>query len=168
MSWRHDIRSATRLAVVQGLYQIEVSGLSCETVINQFLSHQKGAVGVNETSCMIDKELFSDMIVHVEGDRPLLDNHIVAVLSREWSMDRLGATMRALLRAACYELVTRSVVPARVVIKEYVDIAGEFHGPSETGFVNAALDRLARGLRSEEMKIGQPEGGSKVDAAAGQ
>ena len=83
-------------------------------------------------------------------------------------MDRLGATMRALLRAACYELVTRSVVPARVVIKEYVDIAGEFHGPSETGFVNAALDRLPRNLRSEEMKIGQPEGGSKVDAAAGQ
>ena len=49
MSWRHDVRSATRLAVVQGLYQIEVSGLSCKTVINQFLSHQKGAVGVNET-----------------------------------------------------------------------------------------------------------------------
>ena len=42
-------------------------------------------------------------------------------------------------------------VPARVIIKEYVDISGRFSGKQETAFVNAALDTLARELRSDEM-----------------
>ena len=83
-------------------------------------------------------------------------------------MDRLGATMRALLRAACYELIARSDVPARVVIKEYVDIARGFHGLEETAFVNAVLDRLARALRTSEMTSDRSGKESEVDAAIGQ
>jgi N utilization substance protein B len=39
----------------------------------------------------------------------------------------------------------------RVVIKEYVDVAGAFFGPVESGMINAVLDRLARELRPGEM-----------------
>ena len=37
---------------------------------------------------------------------------------------RVDAVMRAILRAGSYELLKRKDVPARVVIKEYVDVAG--------------------------------------------
>jgi N utilization substance protein B len=166
--WRHDFRSATRLAIVQVLYQIEISGQPCGAVIAQFLTHQEGAIGVDEEAYDIDDELFAHIVAKVDQDHGSLDDHIATVLSREWSMDRLGATMRALLRAACYELVARSDVPARVVIKEYVDIARGFHGLEETGFVNAALDRLARALRTQEMTSDRSEKDSEVNAAIGQ
>ena len=41
-------------------------------------------------------------------------------------------------------------MPARVVIKEYVDVAGGFFGREEAGMINAVLDALARRLRADE------------------
>ena len=167
MLWRHRRRSATRLAIVQVLYQIEILDHPCETGISQFLAHQEGAIGFDEKSYGIDDELFARIVVRVTQDCSLLDTHIAGVLSDEWSMDRLGGTMRAVLRAACYELVSCLEVPARVVIKEYVDIARGFHDLEETGFVNAALDRLARALRTQEMKSDRSKKEPGADAAIG-
>ena len=66
------------------------------------------------------------------------------------------------MRASCHELTRRTEVPARVVIKEYVDMARRFHDVAETGFVNAALDRLARSLRRAEMaSVKSPEESSE-------
>ena len=44
--------------------------------------------------------------------------------------DLSGALMRAILRAAFYELRSRPDVPARVVVTEYVDVAAAFFGPT--------------------------------------
>ena len=55
--------------------------------------------------------------------------------------------MRAILRAAYYELKGRPDVPGRVVIAEYVDLANAFYGPEESGMINAVLDALARETR---------------------
>ena len=61
--------------------------------------------------------------------------------------------MRAVLRAGEYELKRRRDVPARVVIKEYVDVAAAFLASDEVGMVNAVLDRLARAARPEEFTV---------------
>jgi N utilization substance protein B len=37
----------------------------------------------------------------------------------------------------------------RVVVSEYVDLAGAFFGGKEPGLVNGVLDKLARALRPE-------------------
>ncbi len=58
--------------------------------------------------------------------------------------------MRAILRAGAYELLRRADIPARVAIKEYVDVAGAFFAREESGMVNAVLDTLARKVRAEE------------------
>jgi N utilization substance protein B len=54
------------------------------------------------------------------------------------------------LRAGAYELDHRRDVPARVVVTEYVDVAGAFVDREETGMVNAVLDQLARHMRAGE------------------
>ena len=55
------------------------------------------------------------------------------------------------MRAGAYELRARKDVPPRVVIKEYVDVAGAFFGATESGMVNAVLDRIAREERAAEL-----------------
>ena len=60
--------------------------------------------------------------------------------------------MRAILRAGAYELRQRADVPARVSIKEYVDVAGAFFGAEELGMVNAVLDAVARECRAAEFE----------------
>ena len=63
---------------------------------------------------------------------------------------RVEAVLRAVLRAGAYELMHRPEVPARVVVNEYVNVAGAFLDREETGMVNAVLDELARRLRAGE------------------
>ena len=58
--------------------------------------------------------------------------------------------MRAILRAGDYELRKRADVPARVIVSEYVDIAGAFFEREEAGMTNAVLDALARKSRAAE------------------
>ena len=64
--------------------------------------------------------------------------------------------MRAILRAAYYELRSRPDVPALVVVTEYVDVAAAFFGLDEIGMVNAVLDALAHETRPAEFAASAP------------
>ena len=77
-----------------------------------------------------------------------MDQAIAKRLAANWRLERIDATLRAILRAGGYELVYRPDVPTEVVIDEYVEIAKSFFEGPEPGFVNAALDGIARDHRS--------------------
>ena len=57
----------------------------------------------------------------------------------------------ACMRAGAFELSTRTDIPPRVAISEYVDVAKAFFSGPEPGLVNAVLDRIARVVRSGEI-----------------
>jgi len=86
----------------------------------------------------------------VQRDQFVIDQGIDAALTAGWPLKRVEALMRAILRAAYYELRSRLDVPAKVVIMEYVDVAGAFYGREESGMINAVLDHLARQTRAKE------------------
>ena len=65
--------------------------------------------------------------------------------------------LRAILRAASYELIARRDVPAKVVIDEYVELAHDFFDGDEPGFVNAVLDKLAHRKRAAEFGETPPD-----------
>ena len=73
-------------------------------------------------------------------------------LAGGWPLKRVEALLRAVLRAGAFELSSRTDVPARVVVAEYVDVAHAFLDRDETGMVNAVLDQLARQLRGAEFQ----------------
>ncbi len=81
-----------------------------------------------------------------------IDRAVDRTLAKGWPLVRVDAVMRAILRAGSYELLKRKDVPARVVIKEYVDVAGAFFERDEAGMINAVLDALAREYRTEEFQ----------------
>ncbi len=61
--------------------------------------------------------------------------------------------MRAILRAATYELMQRRDIPARAIISEYVQVAQAFFGDGDVRrFINGVLDAIARDFRAGELK----------------
>jgi N utilization substance protein B len=59
-----------------------------------------------------------------------------------WSLERLTAVDRALLRLATTELLYFSDVPAKASINEYIELAKRY-GDAESGkFLNGVLDRI--------------------------
>ena len=83
-----------------------------------------------------------------------IDREIDRTLSERWPLARIEAVMRAIFRAGAFELQHRDDVPARVVIAEYVDVAGAFFEREEAGMINAVLDALARVRRPREFAAG--------------
>ncbi len=143
-------RAAARLAAVQALYQMDVAGTGVNEIFAEFESHWIGreVEGVQYNDAEV--AFFRDVVQGVLADQAFLDRTTDRLLSEGWPLRRVEAVMRAVLRAAAYELKKRRDVPARVVITEYVDVAAAFLAREETGMINAALDRLAREMRADE------------------
>lgn len=151
-------RSAARLAAVQALYEIDLSGASADPVLAEFMA-RRWRVGGDAATAAPDPALLDDVVRGVTRRRADIDGMIGPALAGEWTVERLEAVLRAILRAGVYELVARGDVPARVVISEYLDVAHAFFAGNEAALVNGVLDRLARVLRPGELKGGGDGGG---------
>jgi transcription antitermination protein NusB len=140
-------RSAARLAAVQALYQMEVSGIGAEAVVREFREHRFGRDADGPALAAADEAFFSGLIVGVIAAQGDVDKAIGRRLSSGWRLERIDATARAILRCGAFELMRRADIPSEVVIDEYVEVAKSFFAAAEPGFINAALDAIARDER---------------------
>jgi N utilization substance protein B len=152
MTSQADARRAARLAAVQALYQMEMIGSGAEEVAQEFAEHRFGELPVAP-----DAEFFASILNGVPPHQVEIDRAIAGALSEKWKLERVDSILRAILRAGVFELVGRRDVPAKVVIDEYVAVAGAFFGADEPGFVNAALDAIARRKRAAEFGLPTPD-----------
>jgi transcription antitermination protein NusB len=144
-------RAVARLAAVQALYQMDVAGAGVEAVVREFLDHRFGAAleeGGDERLAEADEAFFAEVVRGVVARQAEVDQAIAKRLAAKWRLERLDATLRALLRAGAYELLDRSDIPTEVVLHEYIELAKAFFDKVDAGFVNAALDGVARDVRS--------------------
>ncbi len=147
-----DRRAAARLAAAQALYEMEVADKGLADILAEFEAHWIGREVEGDQYNPAELAFFRDVVSGVLKDQHAIDRGLDDALARGWPLKRVEALMRAILRAAYYELKGRPDVPARVVITEYVDIAGAFFGPEESGMINAVLDALARETRPGEFQ----------------
>ena len=149
---RHAARSAARLAAVQALYQMELSGADADTVCREFEEHRFGTEIEGVAFPRPDVALFRDLVRGAVAGQALVDQLTNRALVEKWPLGRIDPTLRALFRAAGHELVARPDIPPKVTIGEYVEVAKAFFGDGrEARFVNAVLDHMAREVRPEEM-----------------
>ncbi len=143
-------RSSARLAAVQALYQMEMTGTASDQVISEFvvLRLKEDVDGVKLAEA--DRKLMSELVRGVADNAGELDDMLAAVLDQDWPVERLETLLLALLRAGVYELSERRSVPVRVAISEYMAVADAFFSGREPALVNGVLDRVARALRPEE------------------
>jgi len=150
------VRTASRVAAVQALFQSEQAGDSAETVIDQFIRHRLGELpgtGGFEDGRVPDAEvpLFQRIVRATVLQQSEIDAQLTEALPADCPLARIDPVLRALLRAGAAELrMTKEAPPARVVINEYLDIARGFFTGAEPGLANAVLDRLARSVRAAE------------------
>jgi N utilization substance protein B len=74
--------------------------------------------------------------------QPALDRPLVEVSQVE----------KAILRIGAFELLARPDVPWRVIINEGIELAKVFGADDSFKYVNGVLDKVARRLRTEEVR----------------
>jgi transcription antitermination protein NusB len=149
-------RSAARLGAVQALYQMDLSGSDVGETLAQFSSRAAGENFENGECGEADYKHLREVVEGSVREQALLDPHVDRLLDEGWPLHRLDSTVRAILRAASYEIWFMDKVPAKVAISEYVDVASAFFGSGdEPKFINGVLNNLARRRRPDEFEVAE-------------
>jgi putative hydrolase of the HAD superfamily len=81
------------------------------------------------------------------GDHLDLLDHVIGARARGWTVKRMPAVDRALLRLATFELAFRAELPTPVVIDEAVELARTFSTDASPSFVNGVLSAVVKDVR---------------------
>lgn len=133
-------RSRARQVVLQLLYQDDLNADRPLEKDNAFL----------EARLNHDKELIafaSSLLSGVRRNRGELDQ-MLSERADNWSLDRMAATDRNVLRLGAFEILYADT-PPRVAINEAVDLAKRFGAKQSPQFVNGILDRLLHETQGE-------------------
>jgi N utilization substance protein B len=125
-------RSKAREVVVQMLYQVDLNPDVGAPVVFTMIDEQIA----DEKTRNFAKQLFGGVIKF----RDMLDERISSV-AENWSLVRMAATDRNVLRLGAYELL-QTETPHPVVLNEAIELARKFGNDQSPQFVNGILDRL--------------------------
>lgn len=146
-------RSSARMAAVQALYQMELSGSGVLDTTNEFERFWIGKEIEGMAFKPVEDAFFRSLVEGVVREQKTVDRRVDEALAKGWPLKRIETVLRAILRVATFELLFRKDVPPRVTISEYVDVARAFYDEDEPGLVNGVLDTLARSDRAQELNI---------------
>ena len=96
---------------------------------------------------VIDPDPYTTALVTgVDRHRGEIDE-LVTRFAKDWSLARMPALDRAVLRVGVYELGHESEVPTAVVLTEAVELANSYSTDDSGRFVNGVRAAVARELR---------------------
>ncbi|MGB0252973.1 MAG: transcription antitermination factor NusB [Litorivicinaceae bacterium] len=135
-------RHRAREAVIQALYQWELSGYPMTQVAAMFRAD-------NDLK-RADIAFFHDALTAIDHTHQTLVDSLKPYLSRELS--ELTPIERNILLLGAYELSARIDIPFKVVISEAVALSKKFGATDGHKFVNGVLDQLAANARAIEVQ----------------
>ena len=69
-------------------------------------------------------------------------------LGNEFALNKLDKLFQVILKSATYEFLYKPNLSINIIIKEYLDASNFFLDNSQTKYLNALLDNVAKKLRS--------------------
>ena len=90
-----------------------------------------------------------DIVTGVEENLPTIDE-LLNDYAHGWTVDRMAALDRHILRIGVYELAHRPDVPRNVVLNEAVELASQYSTEKSSKFVNGILSAAAEELRDQK------------------
>lgn len=131
-------RTKARKRALDILFQSDVRG---EDLATTLAAEAKRAANepAREASWLYAREIVDGIL----DNREEIDEQITT-FSKDWSLARMPAVDRALLRIGAWELLYNDAVPTAVAIDEAVELAKEFSTDDSGAFVHGVLARIAR------------------------
>ncbi|MAT69344.1 MAG: transcription antitermination factor NusB [Planctomycetaceae bacterium] len=125
-------RSRAREVALQALFQEDLNPQNSLDRLGRFLA-----------SRLRDEELrdfAKQLVLGVKRNQDELDG-LLAAKAENWSLDRMAATDRNILRLGAFE-IRFADTPDRVAVDEAVELAKRFGAAQSSQFVNGILDKL--------------------------
>lgn len=109
------------------------------------LSKDEAAMFVNGFYENLDEDTFSfckDLVQGTINNLPQIDK-ILSARAKNWSVDRMSAVDRAILRMATYEIAfSADKAPIPAIIDEAIELAKKYSTENSGKFINGLLDQI--------------------------
>lgn len=129
-------RRKAREFALQILFQLDIrKDKPTATILKRFWAEHD----VDEEVQTFTEEIIKGTYKHLAAI-----NEKIQVCAKNWSIDRMAAVDRNVLRMAVYEILYRADIPSSVTINEAIEIAKKFGTDDSGSFVNGILDSVAR------------------------
>lgn len=111
----------------------------------------------------------SELVGGVESNKERIDE-LLSTYSMGWSLERMPAVDRSVLRLAAYEVIWRSDIPDAVAISEAVRLAQDLSTDESAAFVNGLLGRLSdiKGRLGIEPEVILAQDASRAELTTGE
>ena len=117
------------------------------------LNAEDSCLFVNSFYENLDEETFTfckDLVTGTNGNTKEIDE-IITAKAKNWSVERMSAVDRAILRMATYEIVfSADKAPVPAIIDEAIELAKKYSTENSGKFINGLLDQI-----KNERKNGQ-------------
>ncbi|MEI7657354.1 MAG: transcription antitermination factor NusB [Phycisphaerae bacterium] len=130
------MRMALRRLAFQVLFEMDARGIEDESFITDTIGRVEG-LGPNAAALAIS------LVKGALAGRKTADEAF-RTLAPEWPTHRLAGVDRAILRLCHHELAA-GANPAPIVLNEAVELARHFSTDRSPAFINALLDKIAKG-----------------------
>ena len=127
-------RRESRERALSLLYEAEVKDLSPSDLLAELPLQPEAFV--------------ADLVHGVDVNQARIDG-LIGRYAVDWTLDRMPAVDRNLLRLAVYELLERPDVPLGAVISEAVELAKRYSTDDSGRFVNGMLSSIAEEVRPD-------------------
>ncbi len=132
-------RTLARSQALQLLFQAEACGRTVNDVLEGSYALDEGPLDAYASEIALG----ADAMLH-ELDA------VIAVTSDNWSVSRMPAVDRNLLRLALFEMLEVGEVDTAVAIDECVELAKAYGTDESSRFVNGVLGKVARRMEAGE------------------
>ncbi|MCD6450478.1 MAG: transcription antitermination factor NusB [Thermotogaceae bacterium] len=131
-----------REAVFKAIFQMDFSGNDPEKELDNFFEK------------WFDEKLKEDARRYVRGIKENLKgiDRIISSKLEKWTINRLSAVDRNVLRLGTYELLNEMDIPIEVTLDEMIELAKKYGTENSGKFVNGVLDKIAKEYTPEEKR----------------
>jgi len=93
------------------------------------------------------KKFIKDIVSGTIERNEFLNAEIDKNLGEKFVLDNLDKIFQVILKSATYELLYKPNVSIKIIIKEYLNASNFFLDDSQTKYLNALLDNIAKKIR---------------------
>jgi transcription antitermination protein NusB len=135
-------RTKARKRALDALYASDVRGVEALELLKQT------EIEVEDRQNQQPIFDYAEMLVTGYFENAYQIDSEIQMLADNWSLERMPAVDRAILRMAAWEIMHNTEVPNEVAISEAVSLAAELSTDESPKFINGVLARLAKGRQA--------------------
>lgn len=129
-------RSKARKRALDALYEADIRGTDASEVLVE-LDARRSASGEDKINA------YAHELVAGVCDHQARIDEILATYATDWTIERMPAVDRNVLRIGSYEILWGSQIPDEVAISQAVELVTELSTSESPSFVNGVLSRIS-------------------------